>query len=281
MGGATQIEVDSNGTAATMVLSGAISNTGALIKSGAGDLQFSNASTTANTYSGGTTVNEGVLTLSANGGAGTGSVTIGNGAGGQFTDDNLSNGIIAAAVVKLGSVASSQFAAGASITIGNTGLLDLSGSSAQNFVTNVVMNVGEAAGAAVKTGGSAVLSFSGSFTVNSFGATDGAAPAATVTGNLNLHSSSPTFTVNNTLLPSTFNAQNVSSHPQLVINGAITTDATPGTVTFTTPAVTGNLPGIPATIELVGGTDSYSQATAINNATLYLSSGAMNFTRRA
>ncbi len=65
----------SYGSSANQTLSGVMSGTGALTKSGAGNLTIG----TANTYSGGTTVNAGTLTANVSGVLGTGTVTVNGG----------------------------------------------------------------------------------------------------------------------------------------------------------------------------------------------------------
>ena len=127
LAGATLIEADSNGTPSQINFNNTVSGVGLLVKTGAGDLQLNGTSTQPDSYTGGIVVDAGVLTLNdAGGGTGTGSVTIGNGAGIQNADGST-NGISKAATLRMGPQANSpQFAASVTLTIADTGFLDMS-----------------------------------------------------------------------------------------------------------------------------------------------------------
>ena len=100
---------------ATTTVSGVVSGSGGLTKDGAGTLQFSG--TSANTYSGLTTVDSGTLLLAQPTGVNAiaGSLTIGDGVGGASAD-----------VVRL---AASEQISSSAVTISASGLLDLNGFS--------------------------------------------------------------------------------------------------------------------------------------------------------
>jgi len=80
--GANNAEIAVTNTG-TYTINGTISGTGQLRKTGTGTLNIANGNTTANTYSGGTIVEEGVLQLGRSGSLGTGAVQLGIVGGGN------------------------------------------------------------------------------------------------------------------------------------------------------------------------------------------------------
>ncbi len=106
-------------TNCALALSGPISGVGGIIKSGPGTLTLSGS--VHNTYSGDTTVNEGLLALNKSGTANAiraGALIIGDGAGGANAD-----------VVRYTGTSTSEINLAVPITINTSGLLDLNGHS--------------------------------------------------------------------------------------------------------------------------------------------------------
>ncbi len=136
--GSVQLSNNSSITTATnavLNLSGVISGTGEITKGGDGALIFSGALN--NTYSGVTTVNQGVLQLSkTTSNAVPGALVIGNGTGGPDAD-----------VVRLDAI--QQISLGSDVTVNSSGLLDLKGSS--DSIASLAGN------GHIETGGAAAL----------------------------------------------------------------------------------------------------------------------------
>jgi fibronectin-binding autotransporter adhesin len=185
----------------SLTLSGAISGSGfGITKILPGTLTFFGS--TANTYSGTTSVSEGTLILSkANVDAILGPLTVGNDAGGGSSD-----------VVQL--AAANQIDTAAAVTIDSSGWLDLNG-YAQTLGSTVVniltMEYGQNSSAILSTeagiltlGGA--TGFSG-VTFNGIGLVTASAPAALISGNLNLGTGARTVTVSSTNGVMTNNAQ--------------------------------------------------------------------------
>lgn len=104
-----------------------IAGLGSLAKSGAGTLEI----TTAQTYSGGTTVNAGVLTLTGTGTLGSGSVTLN---GGSITGANTISG--SSYAVNAGAISAILGGTGA-LTKGTAGTVTLSGANTYSGTTTV------------------------------------------------------------------------------------------------------------------------------------------------
>ncbi len=155
-----------NSTGGNVTMTNRISGTGGLTKNGSGTLTLSGA--TANTYSGMTTVSNGILMLSKAAGVNAfgGGLTIGDGVGGPNAD-----------VVRLG--AANQIPG--AVIILNSGLLDLNGFS--EGITTLTMTGGNI------TTGTGTLTLGG----NVIGNAD--ANTATISGNLALGSTTRTFTI--------------------------------------------------------------------------------------
>jgi fibronectin-binding autotransporter adhesin len=178
-------------TGAPLTLSGAISGSGfGITKILPGTLMFSGSS--ANTYSGTTSVNEGTLILNKTAGVDAilGPLTVGNDAGGGSSD-----------LVQL--AGANQIDTAAAVTIDSNGWLDLNG-NAQTFgntaSTILTMEYGQNSSAILSTE-AGTLTLGGASGVsgvvfNGAGLITTSAPAALISGNLNLGTGTRTFTVN-------------------------------------------------------------------------------------
>jgi len=118
-------------------------------------------------------------------------------------------------VIRYGALAAgNQIPDTATVTVASSGLLDLAGKS--DAVGNLVLSTGPTSSARISTGAGALgfgaLMNSG-ITVNTYGATDGTAPAARIQGNLDLGNAPRTITINDTYIP--------SSADDLVIEAAV------------------------------------------------------------
>jgi autotransporter-associated beta strand protein len=169
LGGATRtfnVAASTGGT--DLAIDGAITDGGAsagLIKTGAGTMEL--LGTSANTYSGPTSVQHGTLLLNKSAGVNAlaGPLMIGSGSGAQ--------------AVRLG--AGNQIPAATSVSVASSGLLDLNGN-------NNTLNALVLAGGSVATG-AGLLTLGGDLITN-------AAPSpATVSGNLSLGGVARTFTI--------------------------------------------------------------------------------------
>jgi autotransporter-associated beta strand protein len=174
LGGATRTLTVADGTdTVDLEVAAAISGSGGVTKAGAGTLRFSGG---ANTYTGTTTVNAGLLELFKSDGvtAVPGALVIGDGTG---TD-----------TVRL--LSNNQIANGASVTVNNNGVLDLNGKS--DTVGGVLtLHSGTASAAQVTTGvGTLTLGGNLSLSVDGTGAT-----GVTVSGKLDLGGSTRQFSV--------------------------------------------------------------------------------------
>ncbi|HEY5314514.1 MAG TPA: autotransporter-associated beta strand repeat-containing protein, partial [Pirellulales bacterium] len=165
-----------------------------LAKVGAGTLVLGGSS--SNTYTGLTTVYQGTLQLNKSGSANaidSGGVTVGDGGDGH--DSDVLQWGPASGTAELGSTVS--------VTVGSTGLLNMSTYSVSATIYNLTMNTASVSSADVQTG-SALLTIGASefLAVNSSGATDANSPAATISGNLSLGTGA-IFDVSSSLVPST------------------------------------------------------------------------------
>ena len=155
----------SGGNNSTTTSSGTISGAAGLVKQGTGNMTLNNIS--ANTYTGGTTVNGGTLTVSTNQQLGTGSVSIGTGA-------NLTMGTSTTQTV-------SGLTNQGTLSLGNSATLN-TGSS--HFINSGTVNAGTSAsivdaGAITNSG---AINFSGGLATLSSGTN-----TITNTGNINLN----------------------------------------------------------------------------------------------
>jgi autotransporter-associated beta strand protein len=153
-------------TVGGLTLSGVISGTGGIVKTNAGTLSLTGNS--ANSYTGPTVVNQGLLELGKTGVAVPGPLTIGDGNGGVNVDVVRFNG-------------NAQLANSSAVTINSSGQLDLAGFS--GVIGSLTMTSGN-----VETG-SGSLGLNGGVTVNAASAT------ATIAGNLSLQGAARTFNV--------------------------------------------------------------------------------------
>ncbi|MDB6059320.1 MAG: autotransporter-associated beta strand repeat protein, partial [Verrucomicrobiales bacterium] len=229
-------------------VSGIISGTGALTKTGGGTLQLSG--TSANTYSGLTTVTSGTLLLAKTGGvnAVAGGLTIGDGVGGASAD-----------VVRLG--AADQISTSA-VTISGSGLLDLNGfnetigslSGSTGGLINLgagTLNVGDGnsttyAGSIAGTGG---LIKTGSGTLTLKGASTFSGATAINSGVLNVQ--------NATSLGA--GAVSVSSGTALELQGGITISGQP--LTINGSGISGN-----GALRNISGNNSWSGSVTLGTA---------------
>lgn len=180
-----------------LTLSGAIGGAYGLTKAGAGSLTFSGSS--ANTYSGATTVNAGTLLLDKSAGnAIAGALVIGDGAG--------------ADTVRL--LASNQIADTSSVTLGVGAVLDLNGNS-------------DTFGAVTLAGASTLSTGAGTFTLGGNVVHDGTGSAAAlISGKLALGSATRTFTIGDSAAATDLSVT-------AVISGAVgLTKAGAGTLSF-------------------------------------------------
>jgi autotransporter-associated beta strand protein len=189
-----------------IILSGAISGAGGLVKTNAGILRL--AGSNANSFGGTTTVNQGTLVLAKTGGAAvTGALVIGDGVGGADAD-----------VVRL--EAAQQISAGAITTVNSSGLWNLNDASAALAAL--------AGGGHVEFGGAnAVLTVGAGNAASSFsGLLTGAGQLIkTGTGTF-------TLTANNT-----YTGQTTVSNGTLIVNGTQAGSA----VAVYAPAVLGGI----------------------------------------
>jgi autotransporter-associated beta strand protein len=231
----------------SLTLSGVISGSGIsgdLTKILPGTLVFSGSS--ANTDTGTTTVNEGTLLLSKSAGvdaiAAAGSLTVGNDAGGSDSD-----------LVQL--TAASEIDPAASVTINSTGQLDLDGFN--QTLAGVTMEFGPTQSAALTTE-SGTLSLTGSATFNSVGTLYSGSPAATISGNLALGSTTHTFTVN-----SGVSLDNAQISATITGTGTVTKSGI-GTLLLST----NNAAGWSSPITLSGGTVALGNSGGLGTGTL-------------
>ncbi len=216
-----------------------------LTKVGAGALEFDG--TTANVYSGTTTVIQGTLTLNktatqvgtAGTALGTGSLVVGDDIGGSQVD-----------VVRYGaSAAAGQIGTATSnnVTVTSSGLLDLaSNSQSATIGGTLTLNVGRVNSAQINLG-SGTLTLNGNVIENSFGPTDGTSPAAQIsatTGGVSLSNALHTITLSDTLAP--------SPNEDLIIGAKITGAGASSAITL---AGTGTM--------ALTGTASYNGATTL------------------
>ncbi|HEY5313448.1 MAG TPA: autotransporter-associated beta strand repeat-containing protein, partial [Pirellulales bacterium] len=239
--GTNFIGVDSGQLTITGTVSEFTTGSG-LAKVGAGTLVLGGSS--SNTFTGLTTIDQGRLQLNKSGAAnaiGSGGVTVGDGGGGHDAD-----------VLQFGPAAgTAEILSTASVTVGNSGLLDMATYSASATLDSLTLLTAPISSADVQTG-NGILSF-GSNTyvgVDSAGSTDGTSPAATISGKLTL-ASSTVFTVDSSLVS--------SSSDDLVISATVSGSSS-------------------ANLVLVGGgtlaftaANNYSGPTIIRGSTLALS----------
>ena len=175
--GTHTISVTTNSANPDLEIIGAISGTGDIVKAGLGTLAFGGS--TANTYTGSTTVNEGVLQLSkTNGFAMAGPLIIGQSAAAAPSD-----------IVRYSR--NNQLSVGTAITVNSSGILDLN-----NFVDDIGGLT--LVGGTVQSGGGGTIQLRGN--VTAIGIPHGFNfDQALITGNLDLGVNNRTFTVNNDL----------------------------------------------------------------------------------
>ena len=154
LGGNRIIQVGNNGvnTDTDLTISGVVSGTGNLTKTDLGVLQLSG--TTANTYTGTTTITDGTLALNKTAGVqalGSGNVTVGDGAG-------------AAGSASLKLLASNQISNITSVAIASDGKFDLNGNvqTLATFTGTGILDTGAATGKLTAGGTNASWTFSGS-----------------------------------------------------------------------------------------------------------------------
>jgi autotransporter-associated beta strand protein len=165
---------------ADLAVVGAISSTtsasGSIIKNGLGTLAFTGA---ANTYTGNTTVNAGVLALSKAASTDSiagGTLIIGDGAGGNDADIAILT-------------AAEQVNNSALVDVRSSGLFSLNGNA--ETIAGLLLQSDSAQGASVTTGaGSLILGGNVTHTASGTGAVN-----ADITGSLNLNDAARTFTV--------------------------------------------------------------------------------------
>jgi autotransporter-associated beta strand protein len=153
-------------TVGGLTLSGVISGTGGIVKTNAGTLSLTGNS--ANSYTGATAVNQGILELAKTGVAVPGPLTIGDGNGGVNAD-----------VVRFNRNA--QLASSSAVTVNSSGQLDLAGFSGE--IGSLTMTGGNV------SAGAGSLGLNGGVTVNAANAT------ATIAGNLSLQGGARTFNI--------------------------------------------------------------------------------------
>jgi autotransporter-associated beta strand protein len=177
-GSPTTINVADSGTTAGLAISALVSGAVGLTKGGAGTLQLTG--TVANTYTGVTTVNAGVLLLNDSGGVAIpAALTIGDFVGGT--------GVVKADVVRF--LRNNQIPQNVLITVNNSGLLDLNGFS--NTVGVGLTNALSLVGGSVATGaGTLTLASNIADLVNLSSQTP-----ATISGNLSLGGATRTVDV--------------------------------------------------------------------------------------
>src|SRR6185437_8626074 len=187
--------------------------TSGLIKVGLGSLEFGGTST--NNYIGGTLINSGTLLLDKQtvaqdqfqpNATGSGTVTVGNEAGGavvgwgQFANVDQIQGFNFTPTTAASVVTNS-------IVVTSSGTVDLATNNKSDWVNGIVLETGRVTSSLINTG-SGTLTATGDITVNTFGVTDGASPAATINGTLQLSGALDTaniaqnFTVNPTFINS-------------------------------------------------------------------------------
>ena len=156
-------------------IAGAITQAAALNKTGAGTLTFNGLNT--NTYTGTTTVSAGTLALGRTGGpnrAIPGNLVIGDGAGGAGAD-----------VVRLDAADQITEAAGRTVTVNNSGLLNLNGFN--ETLANLAINGGSVSGAGSLIVNEA-LTFTGGGSISTAMLSAPASPAVVNSGMLNISS---------------------------------------------------------------------------------------------
>jgi fibronectin-binding autotransporter adhesin len=203
--GGNTVTLDGNGTGLTTI-SGAVSGTGALVKSDSGSDTLSHA----NAYTGGTTLNAGTLTADNNTALGTGGVTINGGTLSSDGNNTVANTLTLQGSAKLNNITTSgvltQTNGSYTLTMDSatqTGAVNLSNnntartltvnvdSGSTSTISGVIQNGGTSAGSLTKTGtGTLTLSgadtYSGTTTINSGVLKLGASNVLATTSNVSI-----------------------------------------------------------------------------------------------
>jgi len=249
LGTATRtIQVDNSGAS---ILSGAISGTVGLSKTGAGTLVISG--TTANTFSGTTTVANGRLELGKTAvvNAFAGALAIGDGTGAANS-----------AELRL-TTANQQMPTGTAVTIDTDGLFALNGND--QTIGTLSMTAGSV------TTGAGTLTLGG----NVSSASD--ATSATISGNLNLGGATRTFTIDNGAAASDMTISAIISNGGLTKAGGAPGDGTltlSGANTYSgATTINGGLLSINSIGDVGGAASALGTPTSVANGTIKIGSG--------
>jgi autotransporter-associated beta strand protein len=199
---ASRFYVDQQGAADKLLVTGLISGTQTLAKHGAGRFEIAGAG--SNTFSGPFILRQGSMVLDKSGSdiaLVSSTVTVGDEAGGGNAD-----------LLQYGSAAGSNQLTG-SVVVASSGSYDLATNNKSDAISFLTVTTGQTYSSVVATG-TGKITVDNDVVVNTFGVTDGTAPAASLSGKMSV---SGQFLVNETFIPSANNDLNVSAE---LIGGA-------------------------------------------------------------